>query len=237
VTIARPIAVVAAMTVAAALACGGSPTGPDYHPDIPTQWVSTVTNPFFPLTPGTRYDHRAQTSSGVETSRVEVLSDTRTISGVTATVVHDQVSVDGALVEDTFDWFAQNAAGNVWYLGEDSKELSNGQVVSTEGSWEWGVNGALPGVIMWADPSAHMDAEYRQEYLKGVAEDLAIVVGLNESVQVAAGTFTGCLKTRERSAFESGSTEFKYYCPGLGTVLETDASGGQRDELQQVSGP
>jgi len=235
VTIPRPIAAVAA--AAAALACGGSPTGPDYHPDIPTEWASAVANPFFPLTPGMRYDYRAQTSSGVETSRFEVLSETRTISGVTATVVHDQVSVDGALVEDTFDWFAQDTAGNVWYLGEDSKELSNGEVTSTEGSWEWGVNGALPGVIMWADPSAHLDAEYRQEYLKDVAEDLAIVVGLNESVQVTAGTFTGCLKTRERSALESGSTEFKYYCAGIGTVLETDASGGQRDELQQMSGP
>jgi len=125
----------------------------------------------------------------------------------------------------------------VWYLGEDSKEIENGQVVSTEGSWEWGVDGALPGVIMWADPSGHQSEEYRQEYLKGVAEDLAKVVGLDESVEVPSGNYTGCLKTEERSALESNSTEFKFYCAGVGTVLETDGSGGQRDELHDVTGP
>jgi hypothetical protein len=82
-----------------------------------------------------------------------------------------------------------------------------------------------------------MDAEYRQEYSKGIAEDLAIVVGLNEAVAVPAGSFTGCLKTRERNALEQGSVEYKYYCRDVGTVLGTDASGGQRDELQEVSGP
>src|SRR5262249_54425412 len=107
----------AAATAVAALACGGSSTGPDYHPDIPAQWVPAVTNPLFRLIPGTRWDYRAQTSSGVETSHVEVLPDTRVISGVTATVVHDQVSVDGVVVEETFDWYAQDTAGNVWYLG------------------------------------------------------------------------------------------------------------------------
>jgi hypothetical protein len=222
---------------AAALGCGGGSTGPAYDPDIPAEWAPAVTHPFFPLTPGTVYRYRAETGDGVETTRVEVLTDTRTIMGVTATIVHDQVSLDGELIEDTFDWFAQDGMGNVWYLGEDSKEIENGQVVSTEGSWEWGVDGALPGVIMWADPSAHMSEEYRQEYSKGVAEDLAIVASLDESVVVPAGSYTGCLKTRERNALESGSTEFKYYCEGVGTVLETDASGDQRDELESVTGP
>jgi hypothetical protein len=226
-----------AVLAAAALACGSNSTGPAYDPDIPTEWAPVVTNPFFPLTPGAVYRYRAVTGDGVETTRVEVLSDTRTIMGVSATIVHDQVALDGDLIEDTFDWYAQDGAGNVWYLGEDSREMEHGQVVSTQGSWEWGVNGALPGVIMWADPSAHMSEEYRQEYSKGVAEDLAIVATLNESVEVPAGSYSGCLKTRERNALESGSTEFKYYCQGVGTVLETDGSGGQRDELQAVTGP
>jgi len=225
------------MLAATLTACGGGPTSPPYDPVIPSSWAAAVSHPFFPLVPGTQYDFRAQTSGGIETSRVEVLTDTRTIMGVTATIVHDQVFVDGSLTEDTFDWFAQDGDGNVWYLGEDTKELDHGQVTSTEGSWEWGVAGALPGVVMWADPSAHMSEEYRQEYLKGVAEDLAVVVGLDETVQVAAGTFSGCLKTRDRNALESGSIEYKYYCRDLGTVLETDASGGERNELQGVSGP
>ena len=223
-----------------ALACGdsGGSTGPGpYDPDIPTEWAAAVTNPLFPLAPGTVWQYRAVTGDGVETDRTEVLREAKLVSGVTATVVHDQVFLDGELVEDTFDWYAQAADGNVWYLGEDSKEIENGQVVSTEGSWEWGVDGALPGVIMWADPAAHQGEEYRQEYLKGVAEDLAKVVGLDESVDVPSGNYTGCLKTEERSALESNSTEFKFYCAGVGTVLETDGSGGQRDELQEVTEP
>jgi hypothetical protein len=225
---------------ALALACSGSGGSTDpgtYDPDIPTQWAAAVTNPLFPLAPGTVWHYRAVTGDGVETTRTEVLPDTKVISGVTATIVHDQVFLDGELAEDTFDWYAQDKEGNVWYLGEDSKEIENGQVVSTEGSWEWGIDGALPGVIMWADPSAHMNEEYRQEYLKGVAEDLAKLVTLDESVEVPSGSYTGCLKTQERSALESSSTEFKYYCDGLGTVLETDGSGGQRDELQEVTRP
>ena len=224
-------------SAAAVVCCSGSPTGPDYNPDIPASWAASVTNSYYPLIPGTKLDYRAQTPDGIETSRFEVLSDTRTIQGVQATIVHDQVFLDGDLIEDTFDWFAQDGAGNVWYLGEDSKEIENGQVVSTEGSWEWGVNGALPGVVMWADPSAYTGSEYRQEYSKGIAEDLAQVVGLNESVQVPAGTYTGCLKTRDRNGLVAGAVEFKYYCKDVGTVLVTDQSGDQRDELIQVTGP
>jgi hypothetical protein len=227
------------MLAAVVTACGGgdSTSPAPYDPDIPAEWAAAVTNPLFPLTPGTVWHYRAVTGDGVETTRTEVLPETRTVSGVTATVVHDQVYLDGELAEDTFDWYAQDPDGNVWYLGEDSKEIENGQVVSTEGSWEWGVDGALPGVIMWADPAAHLNEEYHQEYLKGVAEDMAKVVSLDESVQVPAGAYSGCLKTEEHTPLESGSTEFKYYCDGVGTVLETNGSGGQRDELQQVTGP
>jgi len=228
------------VTLAAlALACGGgdSTSPATYDPDIPTEWAAAVTNPLFPLASGTVWQYRAETGEGLETTRTEVLSETRLVSGVTATVVHDQVSLDGVLAEDTFDWYAQDGDGNVWYLGEDSKEIEDGHVVSTEGSWEWGVDGALPGVIMWADPAAHMNEEYRQEYLKGVAEDMAKVVALDESVAVPAGSYSGCLKTEEHTPLESNSTEFKYYCDGVGTVLETNGSGGQRDELQGVTRP
>src|SRR5262245_47531191 len=239
----RPMSLHQWMTLMAltalASACGDSSGSTDpgtYDPDIPTAWAAAVTNPLFPLAPGSVWHYRAVTGNGVETTRTEVLPDTKVISGVTATIVHDQVFLDGELAEDTFDWYTQDVDGNVWYVGEDSKEIENGQVVSTEGSWEWGVDSALPGVIMWADPSAHME-EYRQEYLKGVAEDLAKVVALDESVEVPSGSYTGCLKTQERSALESNSTEFKYYCDGVGTVLETNGSGGQRDELQEVTAP
>jgi hypothetical protein len=211
-------------------ACSES-TGPDYNPNLPTEWTAAITNPYFPLTPGTTLEYSGQTSEGLETNTVEVLSDTRVVSGVPAVVVLDRVYLDGDLIEETRDWFAQDADGNVWYLGEDSKEIEHGVVVSTEGSWEWGVDGALPGIIMWADPASHLGEEYRQEYLAGEAEDWGKIVTTGETVVVPFGTLTNCIKTLEWSGLESGSEENKYYCPQVGLVLESSPSGTNRSEL------
>src|SRR5207249_11718513 len=111
-----------------------------------SNFVAGVTNPYLPLTPGTIYHFRSETPDGVETDDVAVTRDSKTILGVGITVVHDQVFLEGNLSEDTFDWFAQDADGNVWYFGEDSKEVENGQVVSTEGSWQAGVGDNKPGI-------------------------------------------------------------------------------------------
>ena len=124
----------------AAAACSNSPTGPAYNPQIPTNWAANVTNPYFPLVAGTTYQYQGQTSDGLETTTVEILPGTRLVNGVAATAVHDRVYLNGNLIEDTYDWYAQDSVGNVWYVGEDSKEIENGQVVSTAGSWEWGVD-------------------------------------------------------------------------------------------------
>ena len=125
-------------------------------------------------------------------------------NGITARVVRDSVRHKGELVEDTFDWYAQDAAGNVWYLGEDTAEFEDGTVASTGGSFEAGVDGALPGIIMWADPSQHLNEEYRQEFAEGVAEDFGKVVALNESVTVPFGSFNGCIRTEDWNALEPG---------------------------------
>jgi hypothetical protein len=223
--------------VAIALGCSDDTTGPASLPlPEPSSFVATVTNQYFPLIPGTTWFY--ESSNGSETSTVEVLSETRNILGITATVVHDQVFSDGELTEDTFDWYAQDAEGNVWYLGEDSREMDNGQVVSTEGSWEAGVNGAQAGIIMWADPAEHIGEEYRQEFAEGEAEDAGKVVSVGESVTVPFGSFSGCIKTEDRNLLESGSTENKFYCPDTGTVLEYPVqSPGERTELVELSGP
>jgi hypothetical protein len=223
--------------LALAVGCGDGGTGPTLNPlPEPGAFVPNVTNPFFPLTPGTTYSFA--TSDGSETSTVEVLSEKKTILGISTTIVHDQVFTDGALSEDTFDWYAQDTDGNVWYMGEDSKEIENGQVVSTAGSWEAGVNGAQAGIIMWADPAGHIGEEYRQEFARGEAEDVGKVVAVGESVTVPHGNFSGCLKTEDRNLLEPGTVENKFYCPDIGVTLEHPVqTPSDRTELVDVIGP
>lgn len=212
--------------------CNGDATGPSYNPDIPAVWASAVTNGFFPLVPGTILQYSGQTAQGLETTTVEVLSTTKLVNGVPATVVLDRVYLDGSLIEETYDWYAQDADGNVWYLGEDSKEIDNGQVVSTEGSWEWGVDGALPGINMWADPTAHVGEKYRQEFYRGVAEDFGKIIAVDQSITVPAGSFTGCIRTEDWVGLDPGAPrEHKTYCPQVGQVLETGADGSEPIEL------
>jgi len=217
-------------------ACGDDTTAPPVMPlPEPGSFVATVTNSFFPLIPGTLWSY--QSRDGVETNTVEVLGETKTILGIPATIVHDEVFSDGELTEDTFDWYAQDGDGNVWYLGEDSREIEGGQVVSTEGSWEAGVNGAQAGIIMWADPGSHIGEEYRQEFAEGEAEDVGKVVAVNETVTVPFGSFSGCVKTEDRNLLEPG-TENKFYCPDVGTTLEYPAQApDERTELIDLTGP
>jgi hypothetical protein len=223
---------------AIAAACSDSGTGPVTNPPFdPANFGGAVTNPLFSLAPGTINYYEGQSEGAPQTDSAEVLSETKTILGVTATVVHDRVYTEGSLTEETFDWYAQDNEGNVWYLGEDTKELENGQVVSTEGSWEAGVDGAEAGIIMWADPSAHMGEEYRQEFAEGTAEDLGKVVAVNQSVDVPFGSFTGCVKTEDRSALEPGILENKFYCPGVGLTSEAGVQGStDSNELVEVIG-
>ncbi len=230
--ISRPRIIIAILALAA---CSGNPTGPAYQPDLPAAWASAVTNTFLPLIPGTVLQYSSQTAQGLETIRVEVLSTSRTVHGVSATSVLDQVYLDGSLVEETYDWYAQDTDGNVWYLGEDSKEILNGQVISTEGSWEWGVDGALPGIYMWADPGAHAGEAYRQEYYRGVAEDFGRVLTLGQSITVPAGSYTGCIVTEDWVGLDpSQSHERKTYCPGVGQV-ESFHVGSTDEPVRLVS--
>ena len=205
-------------------------TIPDF-PSDPSQFVSEITNPYLHFARGRTFRYAGTAPDGNETNVVEITNKTKTILGVATTVVHDQVYVNGSLAEDTFDWFAQDQAGNVWYFGEDSKEIQNGIPVTSEGSWEAGVNGAVPGIAMLADPE--VGAKYRQEFLAGVAEDVAKVLSLSKSATVPYGTFDGCLETQEWSALEPGSRGYKFYAPGVGMVLEID-NKGERSELTSI---
>jgi hypothetical protein len=193
-----------------------------------------IDNPYFTLTPGTTFTYQTKTEDGTEKDMVIVTNETKEILGITTTVVWDRVWLDEELTEETFDWHAQDKQGNVWYMGEDSKEYENGKVVSTEGSWEAGVDGAKPGIIMEADPQ--VGDSYRQEYYPGHAEDAAKVVSLNETVKVPFGTFTNCLQTRDVSLLDPTQDEDKYYCTSVGGVtLEVAIDSGERAELIDVN--
>ncbi len=199
----------------------------------PKDFVRGVNHPYFPLPPGTAWSYEKETDEGLETVEVRVLHDTKNILGVRATVVRDQVFVDGELKEDTFDWYGQDEDGNVWYLGEDTKEYEDGKVVSTAGSWEAGKDGATPGFIMLAHP--RRGNEYAQEVAPGVAEDRAEVISLRRTVRVPAGRFRDCLQTLETTPLDPNAREFKYYARDIGLVLVTDEEGTDREELVSVT--
>lgn len=196
-------------------------------------FVGAVQNPFLPLVPGTILTYRQETPEGVETNTVEVTHDTKVILGVTVYVVHDQVFLEGALSEDTFDWMAPDKDGNVWYFGEDTKEL--GPPVSTAGSWEAGKNGAQPGILMLAHPK--VGNTYDQENAPGVVADQGKVIDLSATVTVPYGTFTNCVKTQEWTHLEPGDRAFKVYAEGIGTVVEIPNKGGGNVELIAVQRP
>jgi hypothetical protein len=152
---------------------------------------------------------------------------------VSTTVVHDVATEDGDVVEDTFDWYAQDTDGTVWYFGEDTKAYEDGEV-STEGSWEAGVAGAQPGIIVTENPQVG-DA-YRQEFAAGVAEDRAEVLSLTAAVTVPYGSFENCLMTKDFSDLEPGIVEHKVFCPGVGQVSARTVEGGtDYEELVSIT--
>lgn len=200
----------------------------------PADYVKGVDNPYLPLKPGTKLVYEGKTSEGTERIEDIVTRETKKILGVICIVVENKVKVDGVLVEQTLDWYAQDRKGNVWYFGEDSREYENGKVVSTKGSWEAGIDGAMPGVIMKAKPKA--GEAYRQEYYRGEAEDMAQVLSLSETVTVPYGSFKNVLKTKEWTPLDPGFVEHKYYAPSVGLVLEVMVQGGSgRVELIEIT--
>jgi hypothetical protein len=188
-------------------------------------FATRIDNPYWPMAPGSRWVYRA----GSERIEVSVTDRRKRIMGIEATVVRDVVTEDGELVEDTYDWFAQDKDGNVWYLGEDTKEYDKGKV-STAGSWEAGVDGAQAGIVMPAEPEVGM--AYRQEYYAGEAEDEGEILSLDEPAEVPFGSFDGVLMTKDTTPLEPDVLEHKFYAKGVGPVLAVAISGGSsREEL------
>ena len=199
----------------------------------PNDFVARVDNPRFPLKPGSRWHYRGVDEGGRFTDKMHVTHRTKRIEGVRTTVVHDVVLKHGKPREVTDDWYAQDRDGNVWYFGENTKELDrHGHVTSREGSFKAGRDGARPGVLFPGHPRVGTTA--RQEYYKGHAEDHFKVLDRNARVSVPYVSSHHAVKTKEWTPLEPGILEHKYYVRGVGDVKEVTVKG-PKERLRLVS--
>ena len=197
----------------------------------PAGFSARVDNPWYPLKPGSVYVYRGVKDGEPAREVMTVTHRTRVIDGAPCVVVSDLLYLSGRLEERTIDWYTQDAKGNVWYFGERTAEIDrNGKVKSTAGSWTAGVDGARPGIFMFARPRPGRWA--RQEYYKGQAEDHFQVVSMRTSVRVPYLSTSRAMLTKEWTPLEPGVIDHKYYVRGIGTVLEQTAKGPlERNEL------
>jgi hypothetical protein len=202
----------------------------------PTGWVQTINNPFSPLIPGTTFYYQGTKGGQPESDLIFVTHQTQVVNGVTTTVVEDKGFINSQKIEDTFDFYAQDTAGNVWYFGENTTQYSHGHITGHVGSWMAGVNGAQQGIVMEANPM--VGDVYAQENAPGIAQDMAKVLSLTKTVKVPYGTFSNCLETKEFSPLEPNAAERKFYATGVGFLKSFATKGGQEVlKLVDVTGP
>jgi hypothetical protein len=208
-------------------------TSVEYDPTInPSDFVSGISNKYFTLKPGKKFTYKNQ--AGTEQIEILVTKETRKIMGVSTTVILATEWQRGVIKEVTRDWYAQDKHGNVWYFGEAVENYVDGKLNNRSGSWEAGVDGAKPGIIMLGNPT--VGATYRQEYYKGKAEDMGTIVALDKKVTTPAGSFENCIQIRDWSRIEPAS-EYKCYCPAAGFLVleESTVPGGGRVELISIA--
>jgi hypothetical protein len=199
---------------------------PSYKPDVSIAKFTNstaITNAYFPAAAGKKYIYEGQTEDGLERIEETRLASTKTILGITCIIVNFKAYLDGTLIEEAWDWYAQDNEGTVWYFGEAVDNYNtDGSLKDHGGSWEAGVDGAQPGVIMPANPKTGM--RYREEYYFNHAEDEAEIVATGQTVAIPLGTFTNCIKTKNWTALEPDANENKFYAPGIGLVKEENVT-------------
>lgn len=199
---------------------------PTYQPDMsPGRFLNStqITNPYFPVADGKKYKYEGQTSDGLETIEEQRLSNTRVVAGVECIVVNFKAYLNGVLIEEAYDWYAQDIDGTVWYFGEEVDNYnSDGTLRDHGGSWEAGLDGAKIGIIMPASPS--LGFAYREEYYFDEAEDEAEITGVYLDVAIPFGNFSNCIRTHNFTILEPDLEESKFYAPGIGLVKEIDHS-------------
>jgi len=190
----------------------------------PAAMSAHVTNRYFPLPRNRRFEYAGVEDGHAVRQTVTILPRTILVAGAPSVAVRDTLFQNGRALEDTFDWYSQDASGNVWYMGEDARTLNNGHVVSIEGSWRAGVNGAHAGIIMESRP--RVGDSYREEYYPRVAQDMARVISISARQSTPYGTFSGLVCTKEWSPIEPGAgAEQKCYAAGIGLVAERSLDG------------
>ncbi|MGI8860793.1 MAG: hypothetical protein ACR2HO_11700 [Rubrobacteraceae bacterium] len=220
-------------SAAASAGQGDLPQGSEAVKLDPAEFTTRIDNPYWPMAPGSKWVYSETDTKGTHQKVVvEVTHKTKMIAnGIEARVVRDTATENGKITEQTDDWYAQDKAGNIWYLGEVTAEYKNGKVTTRSGSFEAGVDGAQPGIALPANPEPGLS--YRQEYYKGEAEDKGAVVTVgDEQVQVPFGFFDkDVLMTRDLVPTEPKAQELKFYAPNVGPVLSvhTDGDGGRAE--------
>ncbi len=214
----------------------GYPQGSERVHLRPRDFTTKIDNPYWPMRPGTTWKYVEKDDEETQQITVRVTHRTRTIQGIKARVVRDTVRMNGELVEDTRDWYAQDSGGSIWYLGEATEEYEDGKVVNTEGSWEYGRRGAQAGIIVPAAPRA--GCAYREEYLRGEAEDVALVLSRTERMKTPTGFHRRVLHTANTTPLHPEILENKFYARGVGPVLEIGISPSfGRAELVEFTRP
>ena len=208
--------------------------GATYHPKIdPAQFSTTITNKYWPMKQGSTWTLDGTKDGVPEHVVVAVKPQTKTIMGVKTLTIQDTVTINKTLEEQTTDWYAQDTKGNLWYFGEDSKDYKNGAVVSTQGTWEAGVDGAQPGIVVQASPQPG-GSTYRQEYRPGVAEDMAKVISTSAVETVPAGTYKNVLRTFDTDPLNPDKVETKWYAKGVGPVHTKRVGSAHTEETKLV---
>lgn len=229
-------AVIRASLASGAPQSAASACGTTYAPVLdPARFVAVIDNPYFPLPVGRTLVYTGTKDEQRQTDRVTVTDRSKVILGITATIVRDVARHHGALLEKTFDYYAQDDQGTVWYLGEDTTAYLPNGTTDTSGSFVAGIDGAQPGTVMPGNPQ--IPDSYRQECLAGEAEDTAWVVATNGSVRVPYGNVRHALTTLEATRIEPGAYDRKVYGPGIGIVSERAVTGDEEfAKLVSVSG-
>ena len=181
-----------------------------------------ITNSFLPLA-SLQQDILESKSERVERTAKPEVKKSFVIAGQTveALAVEDKEFTDGKLTEITLDYFAQDDAGTVYYLGEDVDEYKNGSISGHNGGWLLGKETQKPGVLLPAHPK--VGDKFMSEDVPKITWEKDAVISVGETVAVPAGTYENCLKVKERAS--DGTTEYKYYAPGIGCIKEVESDG------------